>query len=823
MDYDEAAGTATLTGEPKPVEMTTVYAKAVVAFNDETVKAFAKSLGAEYYGAEEAPVKAKDTIHCKETGSEISETAPSEFQWMPGGIHTIKASFNGRPIELTVDCCEETTGIVQASLDEWREQYPKQKPFACIEHREEEAAFWPEGFAWKDDPEPGVYCKGEWSELGSKNVKGRIHRSFSPSFTTNAEYHKAKEKNGCMVFPAYAKGSKENPASITGVAFSVGSLTNVPAFKSILPVRARQAEPQPETNNNAEQKKGLRMKVVFIEARDGHAAGATVELADDVAVKAVSAGYAITEREHLAIKARDGELATLREKQKQQSLGKIDAAVARAVTRKALFPKGDGEKSAETIKAKHIKQLESGNDVDLIVELIDHIPGEVDAKLERRVTQSAVNAKDFGVGFTSLSRGDETLEETGEHYVKARENMTTMIRSGNWKDAIIASRESAVAMKKIEARSDREDFMLRDVVKAADFTDPDSQVGTLATGLVLLRNLGFLVNKLSFLPFISTDLSAEPARYGQPIFTRYITPPDVLTFVPGTGFTSDATTISNASAGTTQSGATTVSGTVTKSVPSTTDKTVTMNMFKGVEVEFGINKLASTARNLFGEQRGAQLYSLAENIHQHFLATTFAATWSGTKTSYVKALVDWNLKSFIGVKNSMTISKIPDMGRFILLHSFLYDKTLEDSNLLNAQAILSLINRDGSSFDATDLPRLFGIKPLESQLAAANNAGALTTWTDDTNPGSTNIVGFAGNTSSMLFVSRPPQDYTMTAQQLGVPITAAVELVTEPNSGLTVLVFKYADNGKMSISQRVCLMWGDAQGDPRQGFPIKLS
>jgi hypothetical protein len=116
---------------------------------------------------------------------------------------------------------------------------------------------------------------------------------------------------------------------------------------------------------------------------------------------------------------------------------------------------------------------------------------------------------------------------------------------------------------------------------------------------------------------------------------------------------------------------------------------------------------------------------------------------------------------------------------------------------------------------------LFGVKPLESQLASATSAGVLTTWTDDTTLGTTAMVGFAGNMSSALFVSRPPQDWTTTLTQLGIPQTASVRLVTEPDSGLTVMVFSYADNGKMSISQRVCVMWGAAQGDPRVGIVIK--
>jgi hypothetical protein len=259
----------------------------------------------------------------------------------------------------------------------------------------------------------------------------------------------------------------------------------------------------------------------------------------------------------------------------------------------------------------------------------------------------------------------------------------------------------------------------------------------------------------------------------------------------------------------------------TLSVPSTTDKSVTLNMFKATEITFPVSTLGGTMRNLFAEQYSAQLYTLAETINTHVMGGIFAATWSGIKTSYTKSLANWNLSGMIGVKNAMTISKIPDVGRFVLLHSYYHDKLLEDSNLLSAKAILALINQDASSFESGEVPSLFGVKPLESQLSSATTAGALTTWTDDTDLGTTGIVGFAGNMSSFLFVSRPPQDWTTTLTQLGIPMTASIRLVTEPDSGLTVMVFSFADNGTMSINQRVCVMYGSAQGDPRVGLTIK--
>lgn len=191
----------------------------------------------------------KDIIHCASSTATFDVDPPAEFMWMPGGTTTINAAWNGRPIELTVQCDQHTAAAVQASLDEWKSKYPMQKPFGCIEHKEEDAALWPLGFNWKSEPK-GVFCTTEWSALGDQHIRGKIHRSFSPSFTTDAEYSKAKpaqasDPRSPMVFPEGARGSRSNPAKVTGVSFSIGSLTNKPAFKNIVPVRAKE-EPAPE-------------------------------------------------------------------------------------------------------------------------------------------------------------------------------------------------------------------------------------------------------------------------------------------------------------------------------------------------------------------------------------------------------------------------------------------------------------------------------------------------------------------------------------------------------------------------------------------------
>lgn len=193
--------------------------------------------------------KVNDVVHCKLSSAQFdaeAEAPVSEFQWMPGGVTTITASYNAKPIELTIRCDETAASRVAESFNRCVETSPRRPPFGCVEHREEEAAFHPKAFDWRTDPEPGIFCKAEWTALGVRNVRGKIHTSFSPSFSTDAEYGKAREVGGVLVFPDGVRGSASNPAQVTGVSpKSVGSLTNWPAFKAIMPVKAKESKTEP--------------------------------------------------------------------------------------------------------------------------------------------------------------------------------------------------------------------------------------------------------------------------------------------------------------------------------------------------------------------------------------------------------------------------------------------------------------------------------------------------------------------------------------------------------------------------------------------------
>jgi hypothetical protein len=191
----------------------------------------------------------KEFLKCRASGAEIKTSQPwaqgatTTFCYMPAGVHTITAGFRDKAINITVNVHEGTAEKVQASFQSLKAEAPKQSPFGDIEHDEKEASFHPVGFSWGDHlGDQGVICSCEPTALGERNVNGKIHRSFSPSFATDADYSKAKLVDGCYTFPEGVRGSQSNPAEVIGIDFCVGTLTNKPAFRAMPPVKAKKRD-----------------------------------------------------------------------------------------------------------------------------------------------------------------------------------------------------------------------------------------------------------------------------------------------------------------------------------------------------------------------------------------------------------------------------------------------------------------------------------------------------------------------------------------------------------------------------------------------------
>ena len=173
---------------------------------------------------------------------------PCSFIWAPGGLHTLRAGFREHDtISITVDVDPDAVAALQESFDHLTATHPKQEPYGDEDHAASKATLrFPQGetlFSWGEigGTEGVIITGGRPTSYGCEVVLGKVFRSWSPEFTTDADFTAAVSNNGHWTFPDFVRGSESNPAHITGVNFVVGALTNRPAFREMPAVKAKLA------------------------------------------------------------------------------------------------------------------------------------------------------------------------------------------------------------------------------------------------------------------------------------------------------------------------------------------------------------------------------------------------------------------------------------------------------------------------------------------------------------------------------------------------------------------------------------------------------
>ena len=172
--------------------------------------------------------ESQDIVHAISTLLPDDEL-PEEIQYLPPGTHSITATKNGKPAELTLEVDAKTADLLQYSFKRITEN-DKEQIFIDFNHDDGEASGWITGFYWAGaDPEAGgVRAKVEWTAAGQEALQGRNFRKFSPTFTLNSK------------------------GEIEGTTLNAGGLVNRPAFKDITPIVASEGDYQNTDSKMAE-------------------------------------------------------------------------------------------------------------------------------------------------------------------------------------------------------------------------------------------------------------------------------------------------------------------------------------------------------------------------------------------------------------------------------------------------------------------------------------------------------------------------------------------------------------------------------------------
>jgi len=317
-----------------------------------------------------------------------------------------------------------------------------------------------------------------------------------------------------------------------------------------------------------------------------------------------------------------------------------------------------------------------------------------------------------------------------------------------------------------------------DAIKAGDVTD--ANLGTIAGTLVTQRTLELL--KFIFPPLtrFTTDFSDQPATFNQTIMTRIVSVPAVQTYSTATGWPDSTAT--------------------------TTDVPVVINNHKGVPIMFGEQLLASTMRRLFDEFAEAQAYALGKNLVDALYANLTDANFTNNS---VFASTAFNRASVVDIGVALQLRGVPlGLGnRTMILWPAAFGNLEKDSAVIQF---------------ATNVPRpnLFtdGVTPASS---FAIPIEAFDIYSAPNLPSNNaNLVGFGGSKSALCIATRTPNDYTTVLPGASF---GNVQMVTDPDIGMTVMQVQFVDHVLAAAKSRIALMYGTAAGQTAAGQLIKAA
>ena len=287
-----------------------------------------------------------------------------------------------------------------------------------------------------------------------------------------------------------------------------------------------------------------------------------------------------------------------------------------------------------------------------------------------------------------------------------------------------------------------------------------NSLGTLAGTLVAQRALVLLKLRLPILTRISTDFSDLNAAFNQSISTRTRAIPTAVEFDPANGYP-----VQNAG---------------------TTDVQVTINKNIGVPIAFSVNELASTTRDLFGEQVEGSIYAIARHMSDAINALITNANFSNSTT---KAAASFTRATVNEMAAALFDRGVPEFGRTLALNATYFEKLLSDSAIVSLAAF-----QKPQVIEEFALPRVGGFEVLLSPTIPANGE---------------NLTGYGFTPDALVIATRVPNDYT---QALGGANNGAVSVVTDPDTGISMQLAQWVNHDLARTTSRLVLMYGVAMG-----------
>jgi phage I-like protein len=289
-------------------------------------------------------------------------------------------------------------------------------------------------------------------------------------------------------------------------------------------------------------------------------------------------------------------------------------------------------------------------------------------------------------------------------------------------------------------------------------------LGTLSGSLIVQQSLSLLKAQLPQFSLFATDFSNASAKLNQQIISRVRTIPTVQAYVPATGYV--------------------------KSDVTATDVPVTIANHKYTQFDYNANELASTGRDLFGEQAEGSIYALGKDVLDTALALFIVANYTN-RTIVTQA--NFNRAAAIAARVALRKRKVQinqDNG-FMLANEDYFGALAQDATIVN----LAVYQRPELVTEYL-LPKIAGFQPFPYVDLPTTNF----------------LTAIFGVKECALLATRLPYDY-VDAQLGGAGGYGNVSQITDPSTGLSMMLTQYVNHDAGASRFRLALMSGVAVGD----------
>lgn len=294
-------------------------------------------------------------------------------------------------------------------------------------------------------------------------------------------------------------------------------------------------------------------------------------------------------------------------------------------------------------------------------------------------------------------------------------------------------------------------------------------MATLSTTELITDVIDAFKVRFPLMSAIGTDFSSDEAKLGQTITGRILSLPSVQDYDGTDGYKASSASANSL----------------------TTDVSVTLNRHKHVPIKVDFIDQVSTKRDLYAETVGNMAYALGKEAFDYTMGLVTQANFSH---EVVGSVANSDYDALALVNKVMNTNGASATGRIGIVNSDVFNSLDSDQRIASG-------DYHGQQRGASAYGQLSNVGGFESIFEYP-----------DLPSNSENLTGFFTDKTGIVMASRIPNDVEALANRIGIPAISKVDVVSDADTGLTMMGITYQDAGTFDVYTTLTWIYGVSAG-----------